>query len=92
MSEHTRSRNSPARRILSTGGTLQEHKRLVTSPSSKHGTVLGMCLCAAPRCDRSEFTSDYSLLLAAVIQLMLKLSFIYASMEKRIFDRCDLSL
>lgn len=44
---------------------------LVTSVSSKLGTVLRMCFSVHLPCvvDRNEFTSDYSLLLAVVIQL-----------------------
>lgn len=49
----------------------KQDKSLVTSVSKKCGLILGMCFQAPPRySNRREFTSDYSLLLAAVNPFM----------------------
>lgn len=49
-----------------------QDRRLVTSVSGKQRIVLGMRVQAPPRCiGRNEFTSEYSLLFAVVLQFNL---------------------
>ena len=51
------------------GRKLQENKSLMTSVSSKHKVVLRICfLLLLGIAGESGFTSDYSVLLAAVFQ------------------------